>query len=505
MSKSEEPEYIDNPDKDYKLTIASSIQDNDGDETVLVTAEAIKKQSENWMYEAMQSFDKGGQQYSVRFNEASSSSTSSETTLDDIKELALNAQSDISKIQKINQLVRQAENEDDIIGKVHESIESNLNANVRYSFDNLPKEYDQDIKDKADGIIKRFHKEVNINDVMTTSITSTYDEGRNPAVPGAGVIEYAEMDDLEEQLSSALLADISNIDIANYEDIEEKEDMNLADKTKKDVSVEDTEKEKKTHDSVDETEKDKKKKDEETAEKKKKTSCAEDASETKETAESEDDTEKPETASLTDCDLYRKISKACEDKMRCWGYISYWFPEEHVVWFHVDNAPTQLDYILFTYTVENDEVTVSEPQDVKLTVSVSDVNTVLAEKDVSGSASYATSSDTANLVDVIGMSGSRYKIKIANAYTGYIDKNKITTPDKLTTKYPHGVCTGNDVAVHKGAGKSYHKISGYPTLNKDNEVDILGSKKDSSGNVWKKVRIAGKHIGYVFGKYIKQD
>lgn len=111
-----------------------------------------------------------------------------------------------------------------------------------------------------------------------------------------------------------------------------------------------------------------------------------------------------------------------------------------------------------------------------------------------------------NLVDVVGVSGSRYKIKIANAYTGYIDKAKITTPDKLTTnKYPHGVCTGNDVAVRKGAGKSYHKISGYPTLNKDNEVDILGSKKDSSGNVWKKVRIAGKHIGYVFGKYIKQD
>ena len=110
-----------------------------------------------------------------------------------------------------------------------------------------------------------------------------------------------------------------------------------------------------------------------------------------------------------------------------------------------------------------------------------------------------------NLVDVVGVSGSRYKIKIANAYTGYIDKNKITTPDKLTTKYPHGVCTGNDVAVRKGAGKSYDKISGYPTLNKDNEVDILGSKKDSSGNVWKKVRIAGKHIGYVFEKYIKQD
>lgn len=208
---------------------------------------------------------------------------------------------------------------------------------------------------------------------------------RTPAVKQAGVIEYAEMDDLEEQLSSALFADVSNTDIANYEDIEEKEDMNLAEKTKKDVSVEDTEKEKKVPDSVDETEKDKKKKDEETAEKKKKTSCAEDTSETKETAESavepEDNSEEPETASLTDRDLFRKINKACEDAIKYWGYISYWFPEEHTVWFKSDDAPTQLDYKLFTYTVENDEVTVSEPQDVKLTVSVSDVNTVLAEKD----------------------------------------------------------------------------------------------------------------------------
>ena len=79
--------------------------------------------------------------------------------------------------------------------------------------------------------------------------------------------------------------------------------------------------------------------------------------------------------------MFRKINKACEDAIKFWGYISYWFPEEHTVWFKSDDALTQLDYKLFTYTVENDEVTVSEPQDVKLTVSVSDVNTVLAEKD----------------------------------------------------------------------------------------------------------------------------
>ena len=110
MSKSEKTEYVDNPDKDYKLVIASDVKDNDDEETILATAETIQKQSESWMYDALQSFEQGGRQYSVRFNEASSS-LNSDTTLDTIKELALNAQSDISKIQKINNLVRQAENE----------------------------------------------------------------------------------------------------------------------------------------------------------------------------------------------------------------------------------------------------------------------------------------------------------------------------------------------------------------------------------------------------------
>lgn len=166
---------MDNVNKDYKVIIASEKEDN-GDEINIVTAEEIQKQTESWLYDAMQRFDRKGQQYSVRFNE-DSTSTSSSTTIDDLKELATNAQSDISKIRKINILVRQAETEDDIIGKVHESIESNLNANVRYSFKDLPENYDENIKIKADKTIKRFHKEVNINDVMTTAITSTYDEG----------------------------------------------------------------------------------------------------------------------------------------------------------------------------------------------------------------------------------------------------------------------------------------------------------------------------------------
>lgn len=166
-------ENCDNPNKDYKIIYNDD--NTEENEPPVLTAETIKSKSESWMYQALESFDKSGMQYSVRFNESQSRST--DTTIDDLKDLALNAQNDVSKIQKINVLIRQALNEDDIIGKVHESVESNLNSKVRISFDNLPENYDKDIKTKAENTIKRFHKEVNIDEQMTSAIISTYTEG----------------------------------------------------------------------------------------------------------------------------------------------------------------------------------------------------------------------------------------------------------------------------------------------------------------------------------------
>ena len=115
-----------------------------------------------------------------------------------------------------------------------------------------------------------------------------------------------------------------------------------------------------------------------------------------------------------------------------------------------------------------------------------------------------------NLVDVINQSGNRYQIKIANRYTGWIDKSRIVTPDKLNSspaasKYPFvGECTGNDVNVRKGAGTNYTTIPEWPQLDKTNRVDVLGSKKGTDGKVWYKVRIQGKYIGYVRSDYIKK-
>lgn len=182
------------------------------------------------------------------------------------------------------------------------------------------------------------------------------------AVPGAGVVEYAEYeDDLDIELSEALEKDIADFDIENEY---EKEEEDLAEKANKTIPAEDTGMKKNT----------------DVAE------STEENLENTETTISEKDQETNDVpndmASLTDYDLFKLISDACRKAISCdWGYVSYWFPEEHTVWFKACNAPTTLDFKLFTYQVENDEVTVSEPQDVKLTVSVTEVNDVMAEKD----------------------------------------------------------------------------------------------------------------------------
>lgn len=158
-----------------------------------------------------------------------------------------------------------------------------------------------------------------------------------------------------------------------------------------------------------------------------------------------------------------------------------------------------------TITKLDSVIAAKENKNFKTFVGACTTNSTPVYQKATGSTALATypKLNRGNLVDVIEVSGSRYKIKIANTYTGYIDKVKITTPDKLKSEYPYvGKCTGNDVAVRKDAGTCYAKISGYPTLNKDNKVDVLGTKKDSSGNVWYKVQIAKKYTGYVFGKYI---
>lgn len=97
-------------------------------------------------------------------------------TIDDIDNLALNAQTDINKIIKINGIVRYFINKNDIIGKVYEALQINVNSDWKL---NYPK-FNEDEKETyyiVDEIIKDFNKKINLDKLISKSIPMVYFEG----------------------------------------------------------------------------------------------------------------------------------------------------------------------------------------------------------------------------------------------------------------------------------------------------------------------------------------
>ena len=158
--------------EDFSVTFATK-ENVDGEETVILTSEEV---ANNWMRKALEGFDPSNRQFSVYLNEESSAGNAA-TNLKELKELSKGAQSDLRKILKVNSIVRQVINEDDIIGKVYEAVISNLNANIRISFDDLPPKYKKKTKEQAELLIKQFHKETNLNQILSASIPTVYIEG----------------------------------------------------------------------------------------------------------------------------------------------------------------------------------------------------------------------------------------------------------------------------------------------------------------------------------------
>ena len=91
----------------------------------------------------------------------------------------------------------------------------------------------------------------------------------------------------------------------------------------------------------------------------------------------------PQIASLTEQGFKnKKYSKLVEKKIGKWCWISYHFPLEKKIWVEYDGRESELDYYAFTYDAsEGDVITVSDPVEVKLTVSIAEINNALVTKD----------------------------------------------------------------------------------------------------------------------------
>lgn len=86
-----------------------------------------------------------------------------------------------------------------------------------------------------------------------------------------------------------------------------------------------------------------------------------------------------ESASLTERDLFAKLQHAVFDALGE-SYIAFHFPAEKTIWVKRDHPrQADLEYILLTYTVVDDEIVLSEPQKATLALRVQDVNARLGE------------------------------------------------------------------------------------------------------------------------------
>ncbi|MED3562260.1 hypothetical protein [Bacillus xiapuensis] len=139
-------------------------------DTILITSEKYEKEAfEKAMYE----YNNKSNFRSTYFNESSGLVN---FKIEDIDNLAFNAQSNLQNITRINNIVRYFVNKNDILGKVYEAIETNINSDWELSYPNYTEE-EKDTYDLVDKIIKNFNEKIDLNSLIIDSIPMTYLEG----------------------------------------------------------------------------------------------------------------------------------------------------------------------------------------------------------------------------------------------------------------------------------------------------------------------------------------
>lgn len=96
--------------------------------------------------------------------------------IEDVDNLAFNAQTSLQNILKINNIIRYFVNKNSVIGKVYESIETNVNAEWELSYPNYS-EKEKAIFDEVDTLIKDFNRKINLESLITSAIPMSYLEG----------------------------------------------------------------------------------------------------------------------------------------------------------------------------------------------------------------------------------------------------------------------------------------------------------------------------------------
>lgn len=66
-------------------------------------------------------------------------------------------------------------------------------------------------------------------------------------------------------------------------------------------------------------------------------------------------------------------------------------------------------------------------------------------------------------------------------------------------------CENDTLTVRTKPDSSSSVLGSYPALGQGNQVDVIGEEFAPNGRMWYKIRIAGRHIGYVNASYLFPD
>lgn len=156
--------------EDFDVIFASKTDDG----TIITTS--AESFAQRQLSIALSVYDPKNDNYSVYLNEGASPSKS--LSIDEIDDLLTNTQNDLSKVIKINAYNRKLINKNDIVGKTVESIDTNINTDVKISYTDL-----QDGRNKkkqleaCKNLIKDVNEGIKINQLIRNSITTSYVEG----------------------------------------------------------------------------------------------------------------------------------------------------------------------------------------------------------------------------------------------------------------------------------------------------------------------------------------
>lgn len=143
---------------EFEVVYADSVKDEDGEKVTLLTSTELSEHCEDVaMRRIAAAFDNKYDVYSPYTKEHSSA-----TLLDfgKIITLADNIQNDLDKVLQINGIIRRFIVTDDIIGKVYESLESNLNTDYKLSYTKFDGRNKNKQMKRVDQIIDEFNYEV---------------------------------------------------------------------------------------------------------------------------------------------------------------------------------------------------------------------------------------------------------------------------------------------------------------------------------------------------------